>query len=80
MTDLIEALHDEIDEEENLADKARKVVESKRAKLIAVIEEVGDIEEALGVLAALVEDDLTDLTSEAVAFGRDSYLTRVRAE
>lgn len=80
MADLVELLHDEVDGEESLAEKARAVVEEKRDKLLTMLDKVDDVEEALEILAALVEDDLTDLTSEAVRFGRDSYLRRARVE
>ena len=80
MTDLIELLHDEVDGEEALASRARTVVEAKRQQFLKVLDKVDDFEDALGILAALVEDDITDLSSEAVAFGRDSYLRRAKVE
>lgn len=73
---LVEALHDEIDGEEELQERARFIAENKGAKLVEVLGKVDDIEEALAVIAAAIEDDLTDLTTEAVHYGRDRYLGR----
>jgi len=73
---LVTALHDEIDGEEDLHEKARKIVEAKAMKLVSVLDNVEDVEDGLAALAAAVEDELTDLTTEAVHFGRDTYLRR----
>ena len=78
--DLVELLHDGIDDEESLHDKARKVVEQQRAKLLDMMDSVDDIEEALAAFAVAVEDELTDITSEAVMLGKESYLRRAEVE
>ena len=80
MADLIETLHDEIDVVESLTKRARDAVDARAGKLLDLIDEVGDLEEALAAMAALVEDDLTDLTTEAVHFGRDAYLKRAKVK
>jgi len=80
MPKLIEALHDEIDEEEALAERARGIVKDKSGKLVELLDELGDVEEALAALSALVEDELTDLTTEAVRFGRDATIRRDKVE
>lgn len=80
MTDLVEQLHDEIDEEENLQARAREVVTAKAADLADLLNELGDVEEALTAFATLVEDELTDVTTDAVKLGKDSYLARADTE
>lgn len=73
-------LHDRIDEEEELADKARELaIDIVRNKLGDAIEASnGDVEKALLVVAALVGDRLANLTTESVQKGYDYAKRRAR--
>lgn len=73
-------LHDRIDEEEELADKARELAaDTVRGKLGDAIEASGgDVEAALLVVAALVGNGLADITTESVRRGYDYAKRRAR--
>lgn len=69
-------LHDEVDLREDLDQRAQEIVErvirTRLADALELAEEEDgeiDIEEALELLASWVEDELTDLSTEAVQKG-----------
>lgn len=73
MTDTIDklrdALHDEIDEKEELGETARAVVAKHRERLLDLVDEYGDTMKALEAFAILAEDELDDMTTKAVQRG-----------
>jgi hypothetical protein len=65
--DLINALHDEIDLQEDLRLRARAIVEETiKNNIDVILKKTGDFNEILTTLALLVENELADLTTEAV--------------
>ena len=58
MATLLSALHDVIDEGEELRDEARDIVDGMRQHIIALVEDTGDTTEALEAVALLVEAKL----------------------
>ena len=65
---LIISLHDEIDAEEDLAEATQALVARDTALLAQLITEHG-FEQAIEAMALLIEDDLIDITTQAVRIG-----------
>lgn len=62
---LTDLLHDDIDARESVRnDIADRVYGIVRANLEKALEETGDIGKAMAVLAEMVEDELTEVTTE----------------
>ena len=72
------ALHDEIDAQEELQERAKEVVRALRPKLAELVAELDDEEAALEAIALLVEEELDALTSTAAKSGYDAALQRAR--
>jgi two-component SAPR family response regulator len=66
MATLVDQLHDQIDFEEDLRERARDVVEELRGSMADAVEETGDVTEAMELIAMAVDNALNDLTTEAV--------------
>lgn len=66
MADFRDLLHDQIDSQEEFRIKARLIIESLRGELAGIVAETGDTEHALEIIAAMAEDELADLTTDAV--------------
>lgn len=73
---LTAALHDEIDEQEQLGDEARAIVEDARKEIFRLVAETGDELDALTELGVIVEGRLDKLTSKAARMGYDAALRR----
>lgn len=63
---LRDALHDQIDHQEEIREKALQAVDVLRERLTEAVAETGDFMEALELVALELEDALDDLTTEAV--------------
>ena len=69
---MVNFLHDKIDRREQLAAKTHDAVERAKAQFADVFEACdGDIPRTLEALAEIVENELTDITTEAVRAGAD---------
>lgn len=94
MPSLRDQLHDAIDAQEGLSERAQLVVEALRPRLPelvrSLVESMGDdeidaregadiVQEALELIAAAVEVQLADLTTEAVHTGARLAQDRSRA-
>lgn len=66
-----DVLHDGLDEQERLGEKAQESVEALRARMLEIIEHAESIEDGLELAAELVADSLASITTEAVHSGRD---------
>ena len=77
---LANALHDQIDAEEALQMKAEELVDLVRERFAAIVDSAGDFDNAFLAAAAMLEDELTDLTTEAVRQGAFLYLRRPDAK
>jgi division protein CdvB (Snf7/Vps24/ESCRT-III family) len=78
MTTLLDTLHDEIDEQEALAEEARGVVDEAKAHLLDLVDDLQDTEAALAAVAVLVEDGLADVTKRAVRSGYEAAKRRAQ--
>lgn len=67
--ELAERLHDEIDEQEELAERARDVVMRLKARFTELVKGTDDTVAAMEALAVLAEVELDELTTEAVQRG-----------
>lgn len=63
------ALHDEIDAQEELRERARAVIDEVKPLLSRAVEQTGDTESAMALLAEAVGEKLAALTTEAVRTG-----------
>lgn len=63
---MLNALHDQIDFEEDLRERARVIVDAMRPEITSLVKETGDTRKAMEMIAAIVADELTELTTEAV--------------
>lgn len=71
MPNLEDVLHDSLDDQEALAERARLAVEAVKARLVDIFNKTDDKEEALAAIVAVVADELTDITTDAVHAGRE---------
>lgn len=76
----LNALHDEVDYREDLRDRAREIVARViKDKFDQVFDSAKEFGPALTILAALIENELADITTEAVKMGAKLAIMRIDA-
>ena len=78
MDALVNALHDEIDEQEGIAAEAKEAVEDVKRHIIDLVDDLQDTEQAMAGIALLAESKLADITKRAVRQGYESAKRRAR--
>jgi hypothetical protein len=77
VADLRETLHDRIDSQESLRERAAEAVERVKPRLVEIVRGIDDpgdddaMERVLEIVAAAVEQELARITTKAVHSGRD---------
>lgn len=67
---LEDTLHDGLDAQQALAQRVREIVERITPEIRTIMAEANTAEDGLRAIAAMVADELTDITTEAVQAGR----------
>ena len=71
MADLTEILHDRVDSQEELKERAEAIVESMKPQMARLLNEGIDVEQVVEMLVAEISKKLDPLTSEAVKRGAE---------